>query len=108
MLSEKESNISVRITKPQNAVYIFDKSILPAEKPIIIGKITIRADVYVSHGINRVEFYVDDVLKFNDSKPPYRWLWNEFAIGLHEIKVVAYDDRGEKASDEIEAWIFNC
>ncbi len=46
-----------------------------------------------------VEFHIDDVLKSNDNKLPYEWLWDEFAFGTHEIKVVAYDSEGNKASD---------
>ncbi len=107
VLESKEGNISVRITKPENAVYIFDKAVLPANKPIIIGKITIKADVYAPHGVEKVEFYIDDELKYIDDDFPYQWLWDEFSFGRHEIKVVAYDMEGNKAEDEISVIIFN-
>ena len=99
VLESKEGNISVRITKPENAVYIFDKAVLPANKPIIIGKITIKADAYAPHGIEKVEFYIDDELKFVDNDKPYQWMWNEFSLGQREIKVIAYS-KGDKTSDE--------
>jgi hypothetical protein len=36
-----------------------------------------------------VGFYVNDVLKSNDTEQPYEWLWDEFIIGRHTIKVIA-------------------
>jgi len=40
-------------------------------------------------------------LKYEDSEEPYQWFWNEFSMGNHEIKVVAYDG-GNKASDKLK------
>ncbi len=75
---------------------------------IIVGKITIEADAMDNQsGMNKVEFYVDDVLKNTDNYPPYQWLWNEFAFGNHELKVIAYDNGGNTAKDKIEVKIFN-
>ena len=107
MLSGNESNVSVRIVKPRNAIYIFDKAILPSKKPIIIGKITIKAEAFSSHPINKVEFYVDDELKFIDDASPYQWLWNERAFGEYEIKVIAHDKYSDEATDEINVWVMN-
>jgi len=39
--------------------------------------------------------------------PPYSWLWDEFAIGWHVIKVIAYDIEGKVVGDEQDVWIFN-
>ncbi len=74
---------------------------------IIFGKIIIEADAYDENGINRIEFYVDDFLKSNDTESPYQWLWNEFAFGKHEIKIVAYDNEGNEAGDQMNVIIFN-
>jgi len=91
----------VSIERPRNRLYVFDKEIMRLKIPIIIGKITITAGTFDEDGINRVEFCIDDVLKFIDHDEPYSWLWDEFAIGKHEIKVVAYDNSGNKAEDRI-------
>ena len=99
-------NASVRIVKPQSALYIFDRAILPTDETIIIGKITIETTAYAIDGIDKVEFYIDDELKFTDNEAPFSWLWNERAIGNHEIKVIAYGD-GNKAEDNISVIIFN-
>ena len=91
----------VSIKRPRDYLYVFDEETIPLEIPIIIGKITIMADAFDEDGINKVEFYIDDNLKFVDYESPYDRLWNEFAIGRHEIKVVAYDIEGNKAEDRI-------
>ncbi|HEC87030.1 MAG TPA: hypothetical protein ENI49_04090 [Thermoplasmatales archaeon] len=74
---------------------------------IILGKVTIEVDVHDESGIERVEFYIDDVLKSTDYEESYSWLWNEFAIGWHVIKVIAYDNSGNKAEDRIKVMAFN-
>ncbi|MCD6222317.1 MAG: hypothetical protein J7K12_01360, partial [Thermoplasmata archaeon] len=97
VLESKEDNLSIKITKPENAVYIFDRAILPANKPIIIGRITVEAIVYPQ--ASKVEFYIDDELKYEDESPPYQWQWNAASIGKHEIKVIAYNGKN-KAEDK--------
>ena len=97
----------VSIERPSNYLYILDKEIFPLKMPVIIGKITVTADAFDEDGISKVEFYIDDVLRFTDHNEPYSWLWSEFAIGWHEIKVIAYDMKGNKATDEQNVWILN-
>ena len=97
----------IYIEKPEDRyLYIFDKEILPtiSGNTIILGKITIKADAFDENGIEKVEFYINDVLKSNDDVEPYLWLWNEYAVGNHEIKVVAYDNASNIASDDITIW----
>ena len=65
------------------------------------------ADIFDENGINRIEFYIDDNLKSRDYDEPYLWLWNEFAIGKHEVKVIAYDIFGNKSEDKIDVIILN-
>ena len=47
-----------------------------------------------------VRFYVDGEYRGNDSTPPYQWFWNDFSLGSHVIKVVSYDNAGNKATRE--------
>ena len=96
--------------KPKEGyLYIADREIMPIliDNTIVIGEITVEADAYDENGIEKVEFCIDDVLKSNDDVEPYRWLWNEFAVGRHELKVIVYDNGGNTATDEIEVIIFN-
>ncbi|MBC7129210.1 MAG: choice-of-anchor J domain-containing protein [Thermoplasmatales archaeon] len=98
---------TVSIVKPRNALYIFDREIIPLPIPVIIGGITVEATASSSIGIAKVEFYIDGALKFTDTSEPYSWLWDERAIGTHEIKVIAYDTTGQKAEDRISVFIIN-
>ncbi len=103
--SLNESKLYVKFLKPERGrVYIMDREIYPisSDISIVIGSITIQAD---TDG-KEVEFYVDDELKYADYTPPYTYLWNERAIGMREIKVVAYDDLKNEASDDMDVLAF--
>ena len=97
------SSPTINITKPNGGgIYIFNKEVfsLPVNFAVVIGKIDIMADGNARY----VEFYVDDELKYTDYDMPYEWQWNEFAIGRHEIKVVAYNALGAKAEEKVNVW----
>lgn len=97
LYSINESTLYAKIMRPQEGkLYLMDRDVMSisSNKAIIIGKITLQAE---TNG-DRVEFYVDNVLKHSDEEEPYSWTWNEFSFGGHEIKVVAYSG-GEKAED---------
>ena len=76
-------------------------------KTIVIGKIAIETNVFSNVAIEKVEFYVNEELKFVDNDEPYEWLWDEKAIGKYKIKVVVYDVKGNEADDEMDVSIFN-
>ena len=105
--NKAQGNPLVSIERPRNCLYVFDKEIMPMKISVIIGKITIVVDAFDEDGINKVEFYIDDVLKFTDHDKPYSWIWNEFTIGWHVIKVVACDNEGNKAEDRINVIALN-
>ena len=98
------------IAKPKGGhLYITNREIMPIGlNTAIIGKITVEVNSYGDISIfNKVEFYVDDVLKCKDTVQPFEWVWDETIFGRHTLKVVAYDDAGNSASNEITALIFN-
>ena len=104
------TGLLVDIVKPkENHLYVFDKEIMPSifGNTFIIGKITIKANACGKNGIEKVEFYIDDELKFTDYDMPYDWPWNEKAFGNRELKVIAYDIKENKAAEKIEVKIFN-
>ncbi len=98
------SSLKVRISKPDNGLYIFNRKIAGMSSPVIIGKIDVVANV--TGDASAIEFYVDGVSKYNDTAQPYTWTWDEFAIGKHEIMVRAYGN-DNTASDEMSVFIFN-
>ncbi len=100
----KNISIYVRIEKPKEGyIYLFDREIMTigGNRTILIGAITVEAE---TNG-NKVEFYIDDELKYVDSEAPFSWQWNEFAVGMHEIMVKAYNN-GAIANDRIKAMVF--
>ncbi|RLF33900.1 MAG: hypothetical protein DRN08_05090, partial [Thermoplasmata archaeon] len=86
---------------PSGGIYLFGRKLISSDLTIIMGSITIQADVYDGgSGIKEVKFYVDDDYRGNDSSPPYQWFWNDFSLGSHVIKAVAYDNAGHKSEKE--------
>jgi len=97
----------IKITKPENAVYIQGKKILTFFRPVIFGKITIEAEVTNDGcGIDRVEIYIDEKLRENFTSPPYQWIWDEHMFFKHSITVVAYDVIGKNTSKQLITWKF--
>jgi len=99
----------VTIVQPTPGFYILNKKILsiPKSTAIIIGCTDIKVNATDSgSGINHVEFYIDNELKANDTTEPYVWMWSEKTFGRHVVRVTAYDNAGNSASDEIVVWKF--
>ena len=98
--------IEVEIVKPLNAFYINNERVIPFPKARIIGEIEIEAYIpgswYEPGDADKVEFYIDNVLKATVTSKPFNWTWDKIAIGKHTIKVIAYDDEGNSATDERE------
>jgi hypothetical protein len=100
----------VTITKPQEALYLRNQSILPLKVPVILGFITIEVNATDDQsGVNKIDFYIDGVLKETDTIAPYSWTWSErtpFKF-KHTIKVIATDNTLENtASAESVVWKF--
>lgn len=99
------SYIQLKVIKPENALYIFDKKILPFFVPFSFGKITIEATATsTDFGIEKVEFYVDGLLRATDFEEPYSWTWNSLALLRHTVNVVAYDTRGYNSTRTFTLW----
>ena len=82
----------------------------PIQNSIVIGEIEVEVDASdPGSGVNKVEFYVNDVLRYTKTTGPYKWEWDETSFGLvlNRLKVIAYDNAGNSASDETRVRIFN-
>ncbi|KYK33171.1 MAG: hypothetical protein AYK22_01285 [Thermoplasmatales archaeon SG8-52-3] len=98
--------ITIQIDKPLPGLYINNnlktpflskifKFLIPNIKPLIIGPITIEANITKNtSGVNRVDFYIDGVFQKSDNIEPYNFTWNKTALFTHTIKVIAYDNAG--------------
>lgn len=92
---------SIRLFKPEKGIYIGNNKVIPFRSTIILGSIDIEVIAEDPDGIDRVEFFIDDVLQENDTAFPYSWTWSERAFLRKTIKVTAYDTAGKDASDEL-------
>ncbi len=101
----------VRITAPESGyLYLNIDDILHTKirffTTFVIGKMpcTAWAADNIS-GVKSVAFYLDDVLKENDTSSPYEWNWNTRGFFFqYTLKVIAYDNAGNTKSDELKAW----
>jgi len=106
--------LTVTIMKPlPNMTYFQNRPFgIPLAKngsSFIYGKITIIANV-TGTNVTRVDFFVDDALKGNDTTAPYNYTWSSMLpLGLrHTITVVAYDETGNaSASINVTKWRFH-
>ena len=93
--------------------YFRNKRIFRHPTIFIIGYIDLEVRATDTEtGIERVEFYIDNLLKINvteaDENGIYRWTWNERIFFGHIIKVVAVDKYdGNRAEYSITVFIIN-
>ena len=108
----KRDTIEVDIVKPLRAVYCLNLRLIPFSRALIIGGIEIEAFVhdywYRPLYPERVEFYIDGQLRSTDIEAPFSWMWRLGGVieHKHTIKVIAYDNNGYSATDEIVVWKF--
>jgi outer membrane protein assembly factor BamB len=90
------------IEKPkQNMVYLFNfKTKLPMPNwqgyAFAIGRFTFKVSHPDPQNVSRIEFYQDGMKMFEDTTPPYEWVWPKrcFPIGADWIMVVAVNKTG--------------
>lgn len=104
---------TVTIEKPKSGhFYIQDndgKQYLFLKNALIIGKITIEANATdTESGIDRISFLIDGEEQAEITTPPYVFLWTRFSLPFisHTISVVAYDEAGNNARQDVKALKF--
>jgi len=82
-------------------------------KTVIIGEIFIWFNAEDNVCINKIELYINDQLKFNESityeNQKYydnNWWWHEQLFGKCILKAVVYDSAGNIGTDEMTVWKF--
>lgn len=109
IIEEDDIEPVLEIIKPvPHTLYLANEEVLQfGNKPIIIGLIDIEVNASDDEsGMNRVEFYVNNVLKKTDTSKPYVWTWNSFAFFRKVIKVIAYDNVENAMTQELVVWKF--
>lgn len=75
----------------------------PSKGSEISGVINISASVSAPGGVDRVEFYIDDIFIGQDVEAPFILSYDtkNLSLGSHQIKATIFDKIGYKASDSI-------
>jgi len=104
---------TVTITSPlKGYLYFFSEKKMRFlhDNCFIFGHIVIEANVESPLEVEKVEFYIDDLLShtsYGGEENVYSWKWDEPVLFYHEIRVVAYDVHGKTGEDMIGVTIFN-
>jgi PKD repeat protein len=96
----------IEFIKPEKAIYIKNDKLIPFFTTMIFGTLEINISAFDSSGINSVEFYIDGEPKLEFLSEPYIYLWSEKSFGRHVLKIIAYDNAGNNAEEEIVVWKF--
>jgi parallel beta-helix repeat protein len=105
--------IHVEILYPiKGWVYFFNNPTMRLfpNQVIIMGHITIEAEVESQIELTKIEFYIDEQLMktFAPSETnKYEWKWDERSLLFHTIKIKAYDVFGHTQLRSINVLIFN-
>jgi hypothetical protein len=101
---------TVTIEKPKSGfLYIQDndgRQYQLLKNALIIGKITIEANATdTESGIDRISFLIDGKIQAEITTAPYTFVWTRFSLLLipHTISVVAYDEAGNYARQDVIA-----
>ena len=88
----------------ENFVYFFNQKSFKtcSEKTIILGNISILANVFDEKNVQKVEFYIDNVKKHEDTNPPFIWNWDEISYSTHKITIKAYHNNEFISTDEMK------
>jgi hypothetical protein len=100
-----------KIANPKlGKLYKNDRTLLKFKynRTIFLGKSWVTAEIKPGNSpIERVEFYYDDKLEYTDSDLPYQWWLDKTSLWFHKLKVIAYDESGQKSTDEIKIFYIN-
>ena len=99
------TNPYVKIIQPkENYVHLFNRIKWPIpENTVIIGPAVIKIEARDKEaGIERVEFYADNALRYISEEPSYTWTLDEIALGRVKLMTIIYDKSGRQSSDELD------
>jgi len=105
------STIKVRVSNPGSTgdAKPSVKVIYPVDGSEVCGKLSLEAAASDDVGIDKVEFFVDGTKIGSTKVSPYQVNWDTSGVtdGLHMIKAVAYDSKGQAAADKSNVKVTN-
>jgi len=48
---------------------------------------------------------VDGRVRYTDENPPYRWMWREKMMGIHNLKAIAYVKDIPLCEDDVDVFV---
>jgi thiol-disulfide isomerase/thioredoxin len=109
----KDANLKpeVGITNPKyGRLHIFGREITATRglKTILIGRTPITIYASDDSKVEKVELYINGDLVAEFTDEPYEYMLKRTPLFRfkHEIKVIAYDDKGKTSSEELEVYAF--
>jgi hypothetical protein len=101
-------NPGIFISKPiENYLYFSGNEIIPLPFTLIIGDIEVEAQINgISEEIEKVEFYLDNILQETDYEEPFLWNWDNPVFLKHSLYAIAFYNDNEIISNNIVFWKF--
>lgn len=107
-VSTDETAPQVSITKPENAIYLFDSRLFFFPSALIIGDITIEAMANDAiNDIAKMMLIIDEVKVYETNADSFQWNWNEQVMDSVTIQVIAYDSAGNVGTAEKTITMYN-
>jgi hypothetical protein len=105
-IDEDETPPTISIEKPTNyALYIQNRAVSWFFSTVIIGPINVTISAYDSETqIEKVDLYIDGIVKKTFSAAPFEWMWSELSMGKHFVSAVATDEAGNTNQKMIAVW----
>lgn len=106
----QDAHLQINIASPKiGRLYFEDRTLYDFgnEKTVVVNNALICTELKHADNIERVEFYMDEKLMFNDTSEPYQFRLNKLSCGKHKITVIAYESSGEKSIDEKNIFYIN-
>lgn len=104
--TQDNKNPDLEFIKPEKAIYMKNNKLIPFFTTMIFGNLEINISAFDSSGISSIELYIDGEPKLEFLSEPYIYLWSEKSFGRHVLKIIAYDNAGNHAEEEIIVWKF--
>ena len=90
-------------TPPQVTITIL------ANNSTVSAIVNIQVQATDNKGISKVDFYIDNVLKFTDTSSPYAYSWDTSSAtnAAHTLKVIAFDTSNNTSSTQVNVTVYN-
>jgi len=101
---------ALTVENPEGSLYLFGRPLipLPGGRTIAVGEVPFTLSAADEEcGIATIEIWIDEVLRNSTGNDTFEWIWDEQALGRHDIRIVANNTVGTQAQEEFSIWVLN-